>query len=228
MRLLTRIHEAVGLIGERRYLRQVNPSPYMFYLDCGQGLCLVGASPECLCAVDKNVVTNHAIAGTIKRGATPEGALNLLPFPCCTYVHLCVGFAEDAALAAELAASEKDRAEHIMLVDLARNDVNRVCQPTTVQVDELMAVQKFSHVMHLTSQISGTLRPDKSRFDALRSIFPAGTVSGAPKIRAMELISEMEGERRGVYAGAVGRFNFAQDAMDTCIAIRSVSSSWYT
>lgn len=107
-----------------------------------------------------------------------------------------------------------------MLVDLARNDVNRVCKPTTVQVDALMRVEKFSHVMHLTSQISGELRLGKTRFDAFRSIFPAGTVSGAPKIRAMELIAEMEGERRGVYAGAVGRWNFAQDEMDTCIAIR--------
>lgn len=109
-----------------------------------------------------------------------------------------------------------------MLVDLARNDVNRVCEPASVKVDSLMQVEKFSHVMHLTSQISGVLRAGKTRFDALRSIFPAGTVSGAPKIRAMELISEMEGERRGVYAGAVGRWNFSQDAMDTCIAIRSV------
>ena len=109
-----------------------------------------------------------------------------------------------------------------MLVDLARNDVNRVCDPRTVTVDSLMQVERFSHVQHLTSQVSGRLRAGKTRFDAFRSIFPAGTVSGAPKIRAMELISELEGERRGVYAGAVGRWNFASDAMDTAIAIRCV------
>jgi anthranilate synthase component 1 len=135
--------------------------------------------------------------------------------------------AEDDKLAQELSSSAKDRAEHIMLVDLARNDVNRVCKPESVKVDSLMRVEKFSHVMHLTSQISGELRPGKTRFDAFRSIFPAGTVSGAPKIRAMELIAEMEGERRGVYAGAVGRWNFDQNEMDTCIAIRCAGScSW--
>lgn len=130
---------------------------------------------------------------------------------------------EDDRLGKELLASEKDRAEHIMLVDLARNDVNRVCDPATVQVDQLMKLEKFSHVTHLTSQVSGVLRPDKTRFDAFRSIFPAGTVSGAPKIRAIELISELEGERRGVYAGAVGRWDFAEDEMDTCIAIRTMT-----
>jgi anthranilate synthase component 1 len=135
--------------------------------------------------------------------------------------------AEDDKLAQELSSSAKDRAEHIMLVDLARNDVNRVCKPESVKVDSLMRVEKFSHVMHLTSQISGELRSGKTRFDAFRSIFPAGTVSGAPKIRAMELIAEMEGERRGVYAGAVGRWNFDQNEMDTCIAIRCAGScSW--
>ncbi|RDB24206.1 putative anthranilate synthase component 1 [Hypsizygus marmoreus] len=184
-----------------RHLRQVNPSPYMFYLDCGD-LQLVGASPETLCKVEKNVVYNHAIAGTTKRGKTPE---------------------EDDALGAELLASEKDRAEHIMLVDLARNDVNRVCQPKTVKVDHLMRVEKFSHVIHLTSQVSGLLREGLTRFDAFRSIFPAGTVSGAPKIKAIEIISSLEQERRGVYAGAVGRFDFADDAMDTCIAIRTMT-----
>jgi anthranilate synthase component 1 len=131
--------------------------------------------------------------------------------------------AEDAALGAGLLASEKDRAEHIMLVDLARNDVNRVCQPKTVQVDELMNVEKFSHVIHLTSQISGQLREDKTRFDAFRAIFPAGTVSGAPKIRAIELVGGLEGERRGVYAGAVGRFDFDANSLDTCIAIRTMT-----
>lgn len=185
-----------------RHLRTVNPSPYMFYVDAGEGLRLVGASPECLCKVEKSVVTNHAIAGTVKRGKTAE---------------------EDERLSAELLASLKDRAEHVMLVDLARNDVNRVCQPATVHVDSLMQVEKFSHVMHLTSQVSGTLRAGLSRFDAFRSIFPAGTVSGAPKIRAIELVGELEQERRGVYAGAVGRFNFSRDSMDTCIAIRTMT-----
>ena len=130
--------------------------------------------------------------------------------------------AEDEQLGKELLASEKDRAEHIMLVDLARNDVNRVCDPHTVKVDHLMRIEKFSHVIHLTSQVSGMLRPGLTRFDAFRSIFPAGTVSGAPKIKAVELVYEREGERRGVYAGAVGRFDFASDAMDTCIAIRTM------
>lgn len=110
-----------------------------------------------------------------------------------------------------------------MLVDLARNDVNRVCQPLTVKVDELMSVQKFSHVIHLTSQVTGQLRADKNRFDAFRSIFPAGTVSGAPKIKAIELVAGLEKSRRGVYAGAVGRFDFADDAMDVCIAIRTMT-----
>ncbi|KAG1756448.1 ADC synthase [Suillus paluster] len=185
-----------------RHLRQVNPSPYTFYLDCGE-LQIVGASPETLCKVEGNKVYNHAIAGTVKRGKTPEG--------------------RTVKLAEQLSSSEKDRAEHIMLVDLARNDVNRVCKPETVKVDHLMAVQKFSHVIHLTSQVSGMLREGFTRFDAFRSIFPAGTVSGAPKIKAIELVAGLEGERRGVYAGAVGRFDFADDEMDTCIAIRTMT-----
>jgi len=184
-----------------RHLRQVNPSPYMFYLDCGD-LQIVGASPETLCKVDKNTVFNHAIAGTTKRGKTPE---------------------EDEQLGAALLNSEKDRAEHIMLVDLARNDVNRVCDPKTVKVDHLMRLEKFSHVIHITSQVSGQLREGLTRFDAFRSIFPAGTVSGAPKIKAIEIVSSLEKERRGVYAGAVGRFDFAEDSMDTCIAIRTMT-----
>lgn len=184
-----------------RHLRQVNPSPYMFYVDCGDAQ-LVGASPETLCEVVRRKVAVHAIAGTVKRGATP---------------------AEDARHAAELLASEKDRAEHIMLVDLARNDVSRVCDPATTQVESLMNVEKFSHVIHLTSRITGELRPQCTKFDALRSIFPAGTVSGAPKIRAIELISSLEGERRGVYAGAVGRIDYSQDDLDVCIAIRTMT-----
>ncbi|KAH7924566.1 anthranilate synthase component [Leucogyrophana mollusca] len=184
-----------------RHLRQVNPSPYMFYLDCGE-LQIVGASPETLCKVEANKVYNHAIAGTVRRGKSPE---------------------EDDELGKQLLASEKDRAEHIMLVDLARNDVNRVCRPETVKVDHLMQVQKFSHVIHLTSQVSGLLREGLTRFDAFRSIFPAGTVSGAPKIKAIEIVGGLEQERRGVYGGAVGRFDFADDAMDTCIAIRTMT-----
>jgi anthranilate synthase component 1 len=184
-----------------RHLRRLNPSPYMFYLDCGD-VQLVGASPETLCKVEGRKVYNHAIAGTVKRGKTA---------------------AEDIRLGAELAASDKDRAEHIMLVDLARNDVNRVCKPETVKLDDLMRVEKFSHVIHLTSQVSGILREDQSRFDAFRSIFPAGTVSGAPKVKAIQLISGLEKERRGVYAGAVGRFDFDRDEMDTCIAIRTMT-----
>lgn len=139
-----------------RQLRQVNPSPYMFYVDCGD-LQVVGASPETLCRVEQNKVYNHAIAGTVKRGKTPQGGLNR----CCG-IEL-IGLVEDAELGAQLLASAKDRAEHIMLVDLARNDVNRVCQPETVKVDELMRLEKFSHVIHLTSQVSGMLREGKTR-----------------------------------------------------------------
>ncbi|ODN74702.1 hypothetical protein L202_07034 [Cryptococcus amylolentus CBS 6039] len=184
-----------------RHLRRLNPSPYMFYLDCGDEQ-LVGASPETLCKVEGRKVYNHAIAGTVRRGKTAE---------------------EDAELGKGLLASEKDRAEHIMLVDLARNDVNRICKPETVKVDDLMRLEKFSHVIHLTSQISGMLRDDQSRFDAFRSIFPAGTVSGAPKLKAIQLISSLERERRGVYAGAVGRFDFDRENLDTCIAIRTMT-----
>ncbi|KAG9016368.1 hypothetical protein FRB90_003118 [Tulasnella sp. 427] len=167
-----------------RQLRQVNPSPYMFYLDCGD-LQLVGASPETLCKVERSKVYNHAIAGTVRRGKTPE---------------------EDAELGGQLLKSVKDRAEHIMLVDLARNDVNRVCEPLTVKVDELMKLEKFSHVIHMTSQVSGKLREGKTR-----------------QIKAIELIAGLERERRGVYAGAVGRFDFADDEMDVCIAIRTMT-----
>ncbi|AAS50982.1 ABR209Wp [Eremothecium gossypii ATCC 10895] len=184
-----------------RQLRMVNPSPYMFYLDYGD-FQVVGASPELLCKVDEErQVVTHPIAGTIRRGVTQQ---------------------EDDALAAELRNSVKDRAEHVMLVDLARNDINRVCDPLTTRVDKLMTVQRFSHVQHLVSEVTGTLRPDKDRFDAFRSVFPAGTVSGAPKVRAMELIGELEGERRGVYAGAVGHWSYDGVSMDTCIALRTM------
>jgi anthranilate synthase component I len=148
-----------------RQLRQINPSPYMYYLDCGD-LQIVGASPETLCKVENNKVYNHAIAGTVKRGKTVEGvsACFVWSTMCCSHIDLSP-HAEDERLGAELLSSEKDRAEHIMLVDLARNDVNRVCKPETVKVDHLMRLEKFSHVIHLTSQVSGMLRKDKTRFD---------------------------------------------------------------
>jgi anthranilate synthase component 1 len=158
---------------------------------------------------DGRIIT-HPIAGTIKRGNTAQ---------------------EDEELAEELRSSLKDRAEHVMLVDLARNDINRVCDPLTTRVDRLMVVEKFSHVQHLVSQVSGVLRRGMTRFDAFRSIFPAGTVSGAPKVKAMELIAELEKEKRGVYAGAVGYFGYGgidakgeveEGAMDTCIALRTM------
>ncbi|MCJ1426224.1 anthranilate synthase component 1 [Sticta canariensis] len=192
-----------------RQLRTVNPSPYLFYIDCAT-FNLVGASPELLVKSHNNRIITHPIAGTVGRGKTPT---------------------EDDALADQLRASIKDRAEHVMLVDLARNDVNRVCDPLSTRVDRLMTVEKFSHVQHLVSQVSGILRPGMTRFDAFRSIFPAGTVSGAPKVRAMELIAELEREKRGVYAGAVGYFGYGnvdtkgnegEGAMDTCIALRTM------
>ncbi|KAL9639991.1 MAG: hypothetical protein Q9164_000569 [Protoblastenia rupestris] len=202
-----------------RQLRTTNPSPYLFYISCSN-FYLVGASPELLVKrePDTGRIITHPIAGTVKRGTTP---------------------AEDIELANELRASVKDRAEHVMLVDLARNDINRVCEPTSTSTDRLMVVEKFSHVQHLVSQVSGILRQGKTRFDAFRSIFPAGTVSGAPKVRAMELIAELEKEKRGVYAGAVGYFGYGnvslgtnekggkvtiegEGAMDTCIALRTM------
>ena len=182
-----------------RQLRTVNPSPYMFYLDLDD-FQIVGASPEMLVRVEDGVVTTHPIAGTRPRGATPE---------------------EDDALAEELLGDEKERAEHIMLVDLGRNDVGRVAEPGTVRVDQLMEIERYSHVMHIVSRVSGQLREDRTPYDAFRSVFPAGTVSGAPKVRAMEIIAELEQERRGIYAGAVGYASFA-GSLDTCIAIRTM------
>ncbi len=194
-----------------RHLRTVNPSPYLFYVDCGGRFQIVGASPELLVKAESGRIITHPIAGTVKRGADAE---------------------EDERLAEELRQSLKDRAEHVMLCDLARNDMTRVCDPRETRVDRLMVVEKFSHVQHLVSQVSGVLRPGCTRFDAFRSIFPAGTVSGAPKVRAMELIAELEGEKRGVYAGAVGYFGYnsvaadgvalEEGGMDTCIALRTM------
>nr|WP_292365925.1 MULTISPECIES: anthranilate synthase component I family protein [unclassified Methanoculleus] len=185
--------------GVYRRLRARNPSPYMYYLDFGD--CQVaGSSPEMLVRVEDDRVTAVPIAGTRPRGRTP---------------------AEDDLLAAELLADEKERAEHIMLVDLARNDVGAVSAFGSVSVEGFMTVEKFSHVQHIVSTVSGMLREGCDRFDALRSCFPAGTVSGAPKVRAMQIIGETEGLRRGIYAGAVGYIGFT-GTMDLAIAIRTV------
>ncbi len=182
-----------------RALRTVNPSPYMFYLDFGAHQ-IVGASPELLVRLEGDTVSNHPIAGTRPRGADDE---------------------QDAMLAHDLLSDEKERAEHIMLVDLGRNDIGRVSKPGTVRLPKLMEVEKFSHVMHIVSNVDGTIRDDFTAVDALRACFPAGTVSGAPKVRAMEIISELEPDARGVYAGAVGYIDFSGE-MDTCIALRTM------
>ena len=182
-----------------RALRMVNPSPYMFFLDFGDHQ-VVGASPELLVRLEDGIVTNHPIAGTRPRGETEE---------------------QDERNALELMADEKERAEHIMLVDLGRNDVGRVSKPGKVRVPQLMEVEKFSHVMHIVSHVEGELRDDLTGLDALRSCFPAGTVSGAPKIRAMEIIAELETDARGIYSGAIGYVDFA-GGLDTCIALRTM------
>lgn len=180
-----------------RQLRSINPSPYLFYLDLGE-FQIFGASPEALCKASSGHVEMHPIAGTIKRGKTKQ---------------------EDDANERKLLADTKETAEHAMLVDLGRNDVNRVCKPETVKVTSLMHIEKYSHVMHIVSNVCGQLRDDKTSYDAFRSIFPAGTLSGAPKIRAVELVAEAEGQLRGVYGGSVGWFGFNGN-MDTAIAIR--------
>jgi len=182
-----------------RALRTINPSPYMFYLDFLDHQ-IVGASPELLVRLEGRTVTNHPIAGTRPRGATPE---------------------RDDDLARELATDDKEKAEHIMLVDLGRNDVGRVAEPGTVRVPQLMGVERYSHVMHLVSHVEGQLIDGLSGLDALRACFPAGTVSGAPKVRAMEIIAELEVDRRGPYAGAAGYIDFA-GGMDTAIALRTM------
>lgn len=182
-----------------RALRMVNPSPYMFFLDFEDHQ-VVGASPELLVRLEDGVVTNHPIAGTRPRGDSPR---------------------QDDALAEELLADDKERAEHIMLVDLGRNDVGRVSKPGKVRVPQLMEVEKFSHVMHIVSHVEGELRDDLTGLDALRACFPAGTVSGAPKIRAMEIIAELETDARGVYSGAIGYVDFS-GGLDTCIALRTM------
>ena len=182
-----------------RALRIINPSPFMFFLK--SPVCtLIGSSPEILCRVDDGVVTTRPLAGTRRRGATEE---------------------EDKALERELLADPKERAEHIMLVDLHRNDLGRVAKVGSVKVDDVMSVERYSHVMHITTNVTGQLQTGLSAFDALRVSLPVGTVSGAPKIRAMQIIDELEPTRRGPYGGAVGYVDFAGN-MDTCIALRTI------
>ncbi|MBW3534555.1 MAG: anthranilate synthase component I [Gemmatimonadetes bacterium] len=183
-----------------RALRSLNPSPYLYFLEL-DGLTLVGSSPEVLVRVEDGTVTVRPIAGTRPRGRTPE---------------------EDRAMAEELSADEKELAEHRMLVDLGRNDVGRVAEYGSVRVPDLMVVERYSHVMHLVSQVEGALREGLSALDVLRACFPAGTVSGAPKVRAMEIIDELEPVRRGPYAGAVGHVSWGGERMDTAITIRTV------
>ncbi|MGD8320533.1 MAG: anthranilate synthase component I [Gemmatimonadota bacterium] len=183
-----------------RALRTLNPSPYLYFLEM-DGVALVGSSPEVLVRVEDGTVTVRPIAGTRPRGATPE---------------------EDRALADDLLADEKELAEHRMLVDLGRNDVGRVAEYGTVHVPDLMVVERYSHVMHIVSQVEGRLREGLGAVDVFKACFPAGTVSGAPKVRAMEIIDELEPVRRGPYAGAVGHFGYGGENMDTAITIRTV------
>jgi len=182
-----------------RGLRAVNPSPYMYFLDFGD-FQVAGASPEPLLTVSGRRVSTKPIAGTRPRGASAE---------------------DDRRIAQELLADEKERAEHVMLVDLGRNDLGRVCEYGSVAVDELMEIETYSHVMHIVSSVSGTLRPQVGAMDALRSVLPAGTLSGAPKVRAMQIIDELEPVKRGGYGGAVGYLSYAGD-LDTAIHIRTV------
>ena len=181
-----------------RALRYLNPSPYMFYLDLDD-FHIAGSSPEILTRVEDDTVTVRPIAGTRKRGATPE---------------------RDKALEEELLADPKERAEHLMLIDLGRNDVGRVAEPGQVRVTGNMEIERYSHVMHIVSNVEGTLRKDLGPLEVLAATFPAGTLSGAPKIRAMEIIDELEPTKRGVYGGAVGYIGFNDD-MDMAIAIRT-------
>jgi anthranilate synthase component 1 len=187
-----------------RALRRLNPSPYMFFFDFGeigdQPCHVIGASPEMLVRLEGRTATVRPIAGTRRRGSHP---------------------AEDVALEQELLADPKERAEHVMLVDLGRNDLGRVCEYGSVHLPDLFVVERYSHVMHIVSQVDGTLRDGIDAFDLLRATFPAGTVSGAPKVRAMEIIRDLEKLDRGLYAGAVGYFSY-DGAMDTCIAIRTL------
>jgi len=183
-----------------RCLRLVNPSPYMFCLRFGESFSLVGSSPELHVRVTDDLVEVRPIAGTRRRGKTAE---------------------EDERNAAELLADPKERAEHVMLIDLARNDLGRIAEIGSVRVTEQMVIERYSHVMHIGSHVVARLRKDKTAFDVMRATFPAGTVSGAPKIRAMQIINELENKKRGCYAGAVGYFGF-DGALDCCIALRSI------
>ncbi|MCK9520053.1 MAG: anthranilate synthase component I [Dehalococcoidia bacterium] len=182
-----------------RALRRVNPSPYMYFLEMG-GLYCVGASPEMLIRVEDGVIETHPIAGTRRRGRDAE---------------------DEQRMAQELQSSEKERAEHIMLVDLARNDLGRVCEPGSVRATALMEIERYSHVMHMVSHVVGKLRPGVSTYDALRAYFPHGTVTGAPKIRTMEIIAELEGEQRGGYGGCIGYIDMSGNC-DTALAIRTI------
>jgi anthranilate synthase component 1 len=182
-----------------RMLRLNNPSPYMYLFRFTDGIEIVGSSPEALVKVNQEDVMIHPIAGTRKRSANPE---------------------EDHRLAEELLADPKERAEHLMLVDLGRNDLGRVCAPGSVEVVDFMHIERYSHVMHIVSTVIGKLSKKSSPVDALFSVFPAGTLSGAPKPRAMEIIEELETTRRGVYGGIVGYIDFTGN-LDTCIAIRT-------
>ena len=182
-----------------RTLRVVNPSPFMFYLRT-PGVTLVGSSPEVMVRVVDGKVTVRPLAGTRRRGHSEE---------------------EDRRLAAELLADPKERAEHVMLVDLGRNDVGRVARYGSVELTDVMTIERYSHVMHITSNVTGMLADGKDAFDALRACLPAGTVSGAPKVRAMQIIDELEPHRRGPYAGAVGYVDYSGN-MDTCIALRTI------
>ena len=183
-----------------RALRATNPSPYMFLLDFHDELALVGASPEMLVRLEDGIAYNRPLAGTRRRGADEK---------------------EDLALEAELLNDPKERAEHVMLVDLGRNDLGRVCDYGSVKVKRMMYIERYSHVMHIVSQVEGKLRKGMDAFDLLRATFPAGTLSGAPKVRAMEIIEELEAARRGPYGGAVGYFSF-DGSMDMCITIRTL------
>ncbi len=183
-----------------RALRALNPSPYMFLLRFSEKMSLVGASPEMLVRLEDGVATVRPIAGTRPRGRTES---------------------EDLELEQDLLNDPKERAEHVMLVDLGRNDLGRVCEYGTVKVTDMMFIERYSHVMHIVSNVQGELRPNMDAFDLLRATFPAGTLSGAPKVRAMEIIEELEGTKRGLYGGAVGYFSF-DGSMDMCITIRAL------
>ena len=182
-----------------RALRIINPSPYLFFVR-SQGVTIAGSSPELMTRVRDGMVHSRPIAGTRPRGASPD---------------------EDMAFEVELLADEKERAEHVMLIDLARNDLGRVCEFGSVHVNDLMVIERYSHVMHIVSGVSGRLRPGMSSVDVIRAVFPHGTVSGAPKVRAMEIVDELEPVARGPYAGAVGYLDFSGN-VDTAICLRTV------